>query len=120
MNNETPDPTFRPCPFCNGTPRYLPHKAGFYTERVICDPCGFYLSPEKWEACVFPPPVPGSNRIRHVKSGGLYEVIAYGKLEVDGSQMTIYRSVETGQIWVRPTSEFKDGRFVPHVEDPST
>ncbi len=37
-----------PCPFCGAAPRYLGHKAGFYTERVICDSCGFHLPPDTW------------------------------------------------------------------------
>lgn len=37
-----------PCPFCGNAPRHAEHKAGFYTERVICDTCSFYLSPEVW------------------------------------------------------------------------
>jgi hypothetical protein len=36
------------CPFCGEAPRHLPNKAGFYTARVICDTCGFHLSPELW------------------------------------------------------------------------
>lgn len=36
------------CPFCGISPRYLPHKEGFYSERVICDECGFHLPPEAW------------------------------------------------------------------------
>ncbi len=31
------------CPFCGNAPRYLEAKAGFYTERVICDHCHFHL-----------------------------------------------------------------------------
>jgi len=37
-----------PCPFCGAAPRYLGHKAGFYSERLICDHCNFYLPPETW------------------------------------------------------------------------
>jgi hypothetical protein len=39
-----------PCPFCGGEARYLPWKAGFYCERVICDSCDFHLDgePAKW------------------------------------------------------------------------
>jgi predicted RNA-binding Zn-ribbon protein involved in translation (DUF1610 family) len=36
------------CPFCGSVPRYLEHKAGFYTARVICDSCGFHLPPDAW------------------------------------------------------------------------
>lgn len=40
---------FKPCPFCGRYPRYLAFKAGYYSERVICDNCGIYLAPEDWE-----------------------------------------------------------------------
>jgi hypothetical protein len=49
------------CPFCNNAPRYLEAKAGFHTERVICDHCNFYLeatatqtAPERWNASKTP------------------------------------------------------------------
>lgn len=40
---------FKPCPFCGSEPRYLPLKPGFYVERVICDQCAFWTTPETWE-----------------------------------------------------------------------
>jgi ribosomal protein L37AE/L43A len=40
---------FSCCPFCGGTPRYMEQKTGFWTERVICDKCSFYLPPIAWE-----------------------------------------------------------------------
>ena len=43
---------YKCCPFCGSIPRYLEFKAGFYTERVICDNCNFYLPPEIWEVRV--------------------------------------------------------------------
>lgn len=50
MGNTMTDnlPPLLPCPFCGGSPRHLEHKAGFYTERAICDSCGFHLPPEGW------------------------------------------------------------------------
>jgi hypothetical protein len=47
---------------------------------------------------------------RHVKSGGLYVVLFEGKLEKDCSNVVIYRG-QDGNIWVRPSNEFYDGRF---------
>ena len=35
------------CPFCGKPPRHLESKVGFYTERVICDVCGFHLTATK-------------------------------------------------------------------------
>lgn len=51
---------------------------------------------------------------RHVKTGGVYEVICNAQDEHDRDRtMVVYRNVETGERWVRPASEFNDGRFVP-------
>jgi hypothetical protein len=47
---------------------------------------------------------------RHVKSGGLYVVMCEGKLEKDCSNVVIYRG-QDGDVWVRPSIEFYDGRF---------
>lgn len=57
---------------------------------------------------------------RHVKSGGLYEVIASGILQVENKDLddrpaVIYKG-EDGRIWIRPFQDFYDGRFV--VEHP--
>lgn len=46
---------------------------------------------------------------RHRK-GGLYRVVASGVWEADRSPVVIYDD-EEGQVWVRPTEEFEDGRF---------
>lgn len=48
---------------------------------------------------------------KHVKSGGLYSVIATGLLEADLTPVTIYKSLTDSKVWVRPTAEFEDGRF---------
>lgn len=49
---------------------------------------------------------------RHIKTGGLYEIVASGTLEADGAtSMIVYRNVQTGIVWVRPNHEFHDGRF---------
>lgn len=47
----------------------------------------------------------------HKKTGGIYNIIGYGKLEKDATPVAIYEKLYEGHIWVRPTSEFEDGRF---------
>ena len=56
---------------------------------------------------------------KHKKTGGLYTVL-YGQatLEADLSDVVVYRALSDGRIWVRPASEFFDGRFeMVEVED---
>lgn len=47
----------------------------------------------------------------HNKTSGLYVVICEAKRESDQEPMIIYRKVGTDEKWVRPASEFFDGRF---------
>lgn len=73
---------------------------------------------------------PVKTRVRHKKRGSTYEVIGTGKMQaedwhdiardadgsacgpsVDMREVTIYRSEDDGQLWVRPIEEFNDGRF---------
>lgn len=49
---------------------------------------------------------------RHQRRGSLYKVIAEGLLEVDKTPVVVYKSLTDGQVWVRPSTEFFDGRFV--------
>jgi hypothetical protein len=48
---------------------------------------------------------------RHVKTGGEYEIIGLGKLQVknenlDNQECVIYKSVLDKHIWVRPVADF--------------
>ena len=47
---------------------------------------------------------------RHRK-GGLYRIIARGRLESDLTPVVIYQALAGSEYWVRPTAEFEDGRF---------
>lgn len=50
-------------------------------------------------------------RWRHVKTGGLYQEIARGRLEADETPVVIYVAESDHRVWVRPVAEFDDGRF---------
>lgn len=50
-------------------------------------------------------------RTRHRKTGGHYRVIGLALIEATHQDVVVYRSEETGQLWVRPLVEFADGRF---------
>lgn len=53
----------------------------------------------------------------HLKTGGAYEVLGVGTVEADMTQAVIYRSKKDGRTWIRPSSEFCDGRFI-YADDP--
>lgn len=55
-------------------------------------------------------------RYRHKKRGTTYKVIGTGTVQAaapipEGTVVTIYQCEQTNALWVRPTSEFIDGRF---------
>ena len=53
-----------------------------------------------------------TNIWRHRKTGGAYAVIQDNvMIEATMTPGTLYMSLETGQKWIRPESEFYDGRF---------
>lgn len=69
-----------------------------------------------WDAS---PPIPAASapkgaepqRWRHIKTGGVYEVIVdHAYVEADMTAVVVYRG-ETGMTFTRPSSEFHDGRF---------
>ncbi len=55
---------------------------------------------------------------RHVKTGKLYKIVGFVTNEADLRTMVVYRSAShptsftVEPVWVRPLSEFMDGRFV--------
>lgn len=48
---------------------------------------------------------------RHVKSGGLYEIITGARYEPTTEDVVVYRCLADGLVWVRSHKEFFDGRF---------
>jgi hypothetical protein len=58
---------------------------------------------------------------RHRK-GGLYRLLARGRIEATLEPCAIYQSVTDDLVWVRPEAEFEDGRFtrlVPETDLPT-
>lgn len=53
---------------------------------------------------------------RHKKSGGLYRIINHVQIEATMTPAVTYMAIGGGTIWVRPLTEFNDGRF-EKVED---
>ena len=54
------------------------------------------------------------DQVIHVKSGGMYVVECYAKIESDLSDVVVYREMHGSKHWVRPAAEFEDGRFQPY------
>lgn len=50
----------------------------------------------------------------HKKTGHRYELIMFGLIESTLEPAAIYRN-EKGQVWIRPVTEFFDGRFLKEV-----
>jgi hypothetical protein len=68
---------------------------------------------------------------RHKQRGTMYEIVTFNaSLQCSTAQefedrfkdkgWTVYRNIETGSIFVRPTEEFLDGRFEQEFEQTNT
>lgn len=55
-------------------------------------------------------------KYKHLKSGKIYKVLFTVIIESDLVPGVVYQSLSTGNVFVRPASEFYDGRFVLEVE----
>lgn len=54
-------------------------------------------------------------QVRHVKRGTEYTVLGQAQMQAaepvrEGEMVIVYRGAD-GALWVRPTDEFRDGRF---------
>lgn len=45
------------------------------------------------------------------RKGGVYTIVTNARIEATLEAAVVYRDVITGMTWVRPLSEFIDGRF---------
>lgn len=85
--------------------------------ECLCSMCGNRYIGDKRSAtcagCAYQDWMPSH---RHVKTGGLYMVIyTTAFIEKTMTRAVVYQGMD-GQVWVRPCSEFHDGRFV-ELED---
>lgn len=53
---------------------------------------------------------------RHKKRGTTYNILTEGTMQhsnpmVDFTDVVVYQDINSGRVWVRPKSEFYDGRF---------
>lgn len=56
-------------------------------------------------------------RIVKHRKGGYYRVLGVGLMEGSLESVTVYQALDaSGTIWVRPTAEFQDGRFLQGPE----
>jgi|GEM_PF-1955697 len=58
---------------------------------------------------------PDTRIYRHEARGTLYEVQGLARLQIEGehdmAECVVYLDLDFGRMWVRPVSEFIDGRF---------
>ena len=54
----------------------------------------------------------------HQKTGGHYRIIHFGIRESDMTPVVVYKTLIGNTVWVRPCSEFFDGRFVTGGAEP--
>jgi hypothetical protein len=62
-----------------------------------------------------------AERVQHIKRGSSYTVVGRGKVQTDTpladyAEVVVYRG-DDGQVWVRPVSEFEDGRFTVLMQE---
>lgn len=53
-------------------------------------------------------------KLQHVKTGGLYQIICLAKIEATLEDAYVYQALSNMTYWIRPKAEMQDGRFIPH------
>jgi hypothetical protein len=53
---------------------------------------------------------PGS-KLRHIKTGGFYQVVLLANTEANLEPAYVYESLQSHDFWIRPKTEMEDGRF---------
>lgn len=77
---------------------------GVVEMKVLCPDCAKTHCVEVRKRDEAPAPAPWQATHQHYK-GGLYRVIATGRIEADLTPVTIYDN-EEGDVWVRPDYDF--------------
>lgn len=58
-------------------------------------------------------PIHINNIYKHLRTGGLYKVLAVGTHVDTKELLVVYAAIKDGAVWVRTYDEFTDGRFAP-------
>ncbi|MEI7565404.1 MAG: DUF1653 domain-containing protein, partial [Burkholderiaceae bacterium] len=55
--------------------------------------------------------IPGQ-KVEHVKTGGLYQIVCLAKIEATLEDAYVYQALSNMTFWIRPKAEMLDGRFI--------
>lgn len=59
----------------------------------------------------FPGKFPIGSKLKHLKTGGYYQIVGLAKIEATLQMAYVYESLQTNDYWIRPQIEMEDGRF---------
>jgi hypothetical protein len=51
-------------------------------------------------------------KVKHVKTGGFYQIICLAKIEASLEDAYVYQALSNMTFWIRPKTEMEDGRFI--------
>ena len=49
---------------------------------------------------------------KHLQTGRIYCLLMHASDKTTGEEVVVYQSVKTSRVWIRPSREFFDGRYV--------